>query len=241
MIVLVFLGGILAGFLNVLAGGGSMITLPILTALGLGIDVANGTNRIAIILQNLVAIERFKAKKVLKIKEAILVALPAIVGAILGSSIAVQIEKEMLQKIVGVIFLVMAVSLVWKPRIWLEDRFVKRNWVLIYIVFFLIGIYGGFIQAGVGFLLMPAIALLLGYELVKTNAVKVFIVASYNIISLVIFILNGKVNFLYGFILALGNMTGAWLAATFSIKKGANWVRWIVFTAVIVVGIRYVF
>jgi hypothetical protein len=88
---------------------------------------------------------------------------------------------------------------------------------------------------------MPAIALLLGYELVKTNAVKVFIVASYNIISLVIFILNGKVNFLYGFILALGNMTGAWLAATFSIKKGANWVRWIVFTAVIVVGIRYVF
>lgn len=105
----------------------------------------------------------------------------------------------------------------------------------------MIGIYGGFIQAGVGFLLIPAIALLLGYELVKTNAVKVFIVASYNLVSLIIFFLNGKVNVPYGLVLAFGNMTGAWIAASFSVKKGARWVRWIVFAAVIVVGIRYVF
>ncbi|AJG40441.1 MULTISPECIES: sulfite exporter TauE/SafE family protein [Thermotoga] len=241
MLFLAFLGGILAGFLNVMAGGGSMITLPILTALGLGIDVANGTNRIAIILQNLVAIERFRSKNVLKAKEALLVSIPTIAGALVGSSVAVQIEKEVLQRIVGVIFLVMAFSLVWKPKIWVEDREVKRNWILIYIVFFLIGIYGGFIQAGVGFLLIPAIALLLGYELVKTNAVKVFIVASYNLVSLIIFFLNGKVNVPYGLVLAFGNMTGAWIAASFSVKKGARWVRWIVFAAVIVVGIRYVF
>ncbi|MCD6550765.1 sulfite exporter TauE/SafE family protein [Thermotoga sp.] len=238
---LAFLGGILAGFLNVMAGGGSMITLPILTALGLGIDVANGTNRIAIILQNLVATERFKSKNVLKAKEAFLVSIPTIAGALVGSSIAVQIEKELLQRVVGIIFLIMAISLVWKPKIWIEDRNVKRNWILIYTIFFLIGIYGGFIQAGVGFLLMPAIAFLLGYELVKTNAVKVFIVASYNLISLLIFIIGGKVNFLYGLVLALGNMTGAWIAANLSVKKGAKWVRWVVFAAIIVVGIRYIF
>ncbi|PLV59113.1 sulfite exporter TauE/SafE family protein [Thermotoga sp. KOL6] len=241
MLFFAFLGGILAGFLNVMAGGGSMITLPILTALGLSIDVANGTNRIAIILQNLVAIERFKAKKMLKMNEAFLVSIPAIGGALLGSSIAVQINKDLLQKIVGVIFLIMAISLIWKPRIWVEDRETKRNWMLIYIAFFLIGVYGGFIQAGVGFLLMPAITLLLGYELVKTNAIKVFIVASYNLIALVIFILNGKVNFLYGFVLALGNMTGAWLAANLSIKKGSEWVRWIVFIAIVIAGIKYIF
>jgi uncharacterized membrane protein YfcA len=186
-----------------------------------------------------VAIERFSSKRILRLKEAFFVSLPAVFGSFFGSMVAARLDKEIFQKFVGIVFLVTAFSLIAKPKVWVEDRSVKRNWILIGVVFFLIGIYGGFIQAGVGFLLMPAIAFFLGYELVKTNAIKVFIVAFYNAIALLVFILNGKVNFLYGLVLGFGNMIGAWLAATFSVKKGAKWIRWIVFGAIVISGIRY--
>lgn len=241
LFVLVFFAGTIAGFLNVVAGGGSMITLPILTTLGMGIDVANGTNRIAILLQNLVAIHRFRKKKVLNMKTAFFLSLPSLFGAILGSFVAIQIEKDLLERLVGILLLTMAVFLVWKPKLWLEERKGSKNTLLKILVFFLIGIYGGFIQAGVGFLLILGITLMEGTDLVKTNAIKVFIVAVYTIFSILIFLVGKKVDLIAGAILSFGNMTGAIFGAKFTIEKGANWIRWIVFLAVVISSIRYIF
>jgi len=239
--ILVFFAGAIAGFLNVVAGGGSMITLPMLTTLGMGIDVANGTNRIAILLQNLVAIHRFKKKNLLNMKRAFLLSIPTLLGAILGSFIAIQIERNLLERVVGIMLLTMAVFLVWKPKLWLEERKSSENVFLKALIFFLIGIYGGFIQAGVGFLLILGITLMEGTDLVKTNAIKVFIVAVYTVFSLLIFLIGRKVDLLAGTVLSLGNMTGAALGAKFAVEKGSNWIRWIVFFAVVISSIRYIF
>ncbi len=238
--VLTYLVGIAAGFLNVVAGGGSMLTLPMLTFLGLGIDVANGTNRIAIFLQNIIATRQFKKGKVDVLKRSLILAIPATMGAIVGSLIVVQIDQSMLQKIVGVLLLIMAIFIIFKPKIWEKGTEAKsKNKWLSYIVFFGVGVYGGFIQAGVGFFFIAALVLVEGFNLIRTNAAKVTIIAIYTVASLAIFVVNGKVDWFIGLVLAAGNMTGAVFGTKFTILKSTKWIRYIVFVAIIASAAKF--
>ncbi len=232
--------GVVAGFMNVLAGGGSMLTLPMLTFLGLSVGVANGTNRIAILLQNVVASQRFKKKKVNVVKRALVLAIPATLGAIIGSNLAIQMNQEVFKKVIGVLFMIMAIFLVWKPRVWEKGVGLpqKFRW-LVYPLFFGIGIYGGFIQAGVGFLFIVSLVFAEGLDIIKTNAAKVTIVAVYTVASLAIFIMNGKVDWLVGLVLAAGNVTGAIFGTRFAVLKGAKWVRYVLFIAVIASVVKF--
>lgn len=183
---LVFLSGIASGFLNVVGGGGSLITLPLLTLLGMDLGVANGTNRIAILMQNITAVRSFYKDKVLPVKLSLLCAVPATVGSVLGSYVVVNIPLFLLKKIVGVVLLVMAVFIVLRPSMWSGQEKEKLNVPLIILAFFGIGFYGGFIQAGVGFFFVFFTAVLLGLDLVRNNALKVFIVLLYTPISLLV-------------------------------------------------------
>lgn len=236
---LVFLSGIASGFLNVVAGGGSLLTLPLLTLLGMGIDVANGTNRIAIFLQNILAVREFQKEKVLPVKLSLLCGIPAAIGSIVGTMVVVDLDQNLLKKIIGVLLLIMGLFFLVKPKMWAGEPDKKINPFLVTITFFGIGVYGGFIQAGVGFFFIFFTAALLGLDLVKNNALKVFIVLLYTPISLTIFLLNGKVMFLAGLILGLGSMVGAHLGVKFALKKGINWLKYIVFATVIVSGVSY--
>ncbi|NUU98575.1 integrase [Marinitoga sp. 1154] len=239
--ILVYLAGLFSGFINVIAGGGSLITLPVLNLLGLPIDIANGTNRIGIIFQNITATTKFRKSDVLDLKRAIFLSIPATLGALVGANIVVNIDRALLKSIVGFILIIMSIFLVWKPDIWTKERKVKKNNILSFIVFFLIGIYGGFIQAGVGFFLMSALVLLEGYDLVKTNAIKVFLVLIYTLFAFIVFALNNQVNYLAGFVLALGSISGGYLGSSFSIKKGSKWIQRILFVILIIIGIYYIF
>ncbi|KAF2958285.1 integrase [Thermotoga sp. Ku-13t] len=236
---LVFLSGIASSFLNVVGGGGSLITLPLLTLLGMDLGVANGTNRIAILMQNITAVRSFYKDKVLPVKLSLLCAIPATVGSILGSYVVVNIPLSLLKKIVGVLLLVMAIFIVLKPSMWSGQKKERLNVPLIILAFFGIGFYGGFIQAGVGFFFVFFTAVLLGLDLVRNNALKVFIVLLYTPFSLLVFLLNGKVQPLAGLILGLGSMIGAQLGAKFAVKKGVNWLRYILLATVVASGISY--
>lgn len=236
-ILALIIGGILVGFINTLAGGGSIISLSILMyVMGLPASVANGTNRIAIILQTLVASGSFKQQKVLDWKKGLKLGIPAVLGSILGAWIAVDIKEGIFEKAMAIIMILMLAFIFYKPQIWLKGReelIEKKVSPFLMIIFFLIGIYGGFIHAGVGYLLLISIVLGAGYDLVKANAIKVFIVLMYAPFSLAIFIYNNQVNYLYGFVLAIGNIIGALIASRFAIKNGANFVRWVIVAVVI--------
>ena len=219
--------GTVAGFINTVAGSGSLLTLPLLMFLGLPANVANGTNRIAILLQNVVGVTSFKQQKVLDLKQGLIIALPAVAGSILGASIAVSINDEVMEKAIGSLLILMFLLIILKPGRWLHSHEdhppVKFAYQLV--IFFLIGMYGGFIQAGVGFFLLAGLVLGAGHELVKANALKVFIVFLYTPFALAIFMWTRDVNYVLGFILAIGNMTGAFLGARLAVKWGARAVR----------------
>ncbi|MYK19200.1 sulfite exporter TauE/SafE family protein [Candidatus Poribacteria bacterium] len=242
-VVLLFGTGIAAGFLNTVAFGGSLLALPMLIFLGLPTAVANGTNRVAIFFQNFSAIMGFRRKGVSDFKYSILLAVPAVIGAAIGALIAIDIRDALFNLILAVVMITMLILTLLNPTERLKDRIEsggKDSKIVAMIVFFFIGIYGGFIQAGVGLLVITALRLLTGTDLVRTNAIKVFVIFFYTVIALGIFISQGKVNWYLGPTLAVGNACGAWLGSHWAVEKGDKWIKVMLIVAVIAFAIRLV-
>ncbi len=229
--------GFIAGFINTLAGSGSLVTLPLLIFLGLPANVANGTNRVGVLLQNVVAVGSFHGQKVLDWRRGLLLSIPAIVGSVVGAQIAVNLDETMMRRTIGALMVAMLVVILVRPRRWLEGRPELADkplgWLQL-LIFFGIGIYGGFIQAGVGIFLLAGLVLSAGFDLVRANAVKVLIVLMFTISALAVFLLNGQVVWGIGLILAIGQMLGAWVAARMAVKRGAVFVRWLLIAVVAV-------
>jgi uncharacterized membrane protein YfcA len=234
--------GIVAGVINTLAAGGSLLTLPVLMALGLPPNMANGTNRIAIFLQNVVGVRQFHKEKVMDFPSGFKVGIPAAVGAIAGAFIAVNLNDEVMKlAIAGVMILVFFLILL-KPNRWINSHETHPPipyWVQV-IVFFFVGVYGGFIQAGVGFFLLTSLVLGSGFELVKANALKLLIILLYTPLALLIFFMNGDVNLWIGLVLAVGNMTGAWIGTKIAVKWGAVLIRYFVLVAILVASTKLI-
>ena len=240
-ILVLIIAGLLVGFINTLAGGGSIISLSVLMMLGLPAPIANGTNRIAIAIQNIAAVSSFKQQKVLDAKKGIWLAIPAVVGSLIGAWIAVDINEEVFEKAIAVVMLMMLVFIVYKPQKWIKERtkMVERKvtvWQVI--LFFFIGVYGGFIHVGVGYFLLAGLVLGAGYELVKANAVKVLIILLYSPFTIFIFFANGQINWAYGLIMAIGNVVGALIASRMAVKKGAKFVRWVIVAVILLTSLH---
>jgi len=240
-IVLLVSAGIIAGFINTLAGSGSLITLPLLIFIGLPANVANGTNRIAILLQSVVGVGAFKQKKVFEWHEGIWLTIPASVGALVGAFVALDINDALMNKIIGVLLVVMFFMILYKPEQWVKEQaggVHAKPTLLRILVFFGIGFYGGFIQAGVGFFLLAGLVLGAGFDLLKANAIKVLIVLAFTVVALIVFVLNSQVNYLIGLVLGAGSMLGAWIATHVAVKQGAKFIRWFLLGAVLVFAVK---
>ena len=234
--------GFAAGFINTLAGSGSLISLPVLIFLGLPANVANGTNRVAILAQNIVGVKSFDQQKVLDRRGAVILAIPAILGSLIGAQIAVNLNEEMMRRVIGGLMIVMLVVILARPKRWLhgsaEYMQERPSWKQL-TVFFFIGIYGGFIQAGVGIFLLAGLVLSIGYDLVRANAVKVAIVLAFTVAALAIFVKNGQVAWGVGLILAIGNSSGAWVASRMAVERGAKFARWVLIIVVTVSALNF--
>lgn len=228
--------GFAAGFINTLAGSGSLITLPLLIFIGLPATIANGTNRIAICLQNVVAVKSFHRHGLLDTRKALLLAVPAVAGAVLGARIAVGLDEQLMRRAIGVVMCGMLAVLFIRPARWIEERpgpAAGRPGILQALSLFAIGLYGGFVQAGVGILLLTILVIGAGCDIVKGNAIKVLIVLCFTVCALGVFILHGQVEWKVGLVLASGNMMGAWTAARTAARRGAGFVRWVLIAVVL--------
>jgi len=258
-----FAAGLVAGALNVVAGGGTFLTLPLLIFAGLPPIVANGTNRVAILVQNVGAVWSFDRHRVLERSLVPWTALPSVAGAVLGSWAALVVGDETFQRVLALLMVVISLWTLWDPigrrarRRSLAasgamvrstaanpleapgtppglDR--RRKWLLA-AAFFAVGVYGGFVQAGVGFLILAATTLA-GLDLVRGNALKVLVVLAYIPLSLAIFAWQGKVVWTLGLVLAAGHLAGAFLGVHLTVLKGHRWVQRVVTIAVIAFAIK---
>ncbi len=222
--------GLLVGFINTLAGGGTIISLTILMLFGLSPSVANGTNRIAVLIQNIVAVRNFGKKKLIDTKKGIYYGIPTLIGSIIGAAIVIKINEKVIEYCFGGIMIIMLFFLIKSPESWLksnEKLLQKPVSIKMVIIFFFIGIYGGFIHVGVGYFILMGLVLGLGYDLVKGNAMKNFLVLIYIPFTLLIFVINGQVRWDYGLTHSIGNIIGAYIASKWAIEWGVNFVRWV--------------
>lgn len=235
--------GVLAGILNILAGGGSMLTLPLLIFMGLPAATANGTNRVAIFCQSIFAIMGFKKQGVFPIRLALLCTPPALIGSYLGANLAISVDDQTFRRalaliMIGVLIFI-AVDPVKKLRQYEAQMSTLRVAVLL-ISFFFIGIYGGFVQAGVGFLIITGL-LIHGLDLVRINAVKVLVIFAFTTVALGVFIYHGQIDYGLGLALAAGNSLGGWIGTHIAVKRGHEWIRRFVTVTVLIFAVKLLF
>ncbi len=239
---LILLGvGLFTGVINTLAGGGSLITLPLFIFMGLPSSEANATNRIGVFLQSLVAVGGFKSKGVSVFPYAFYVSITAVIGCIIGAYFAIDIKGPLFNKILAVVMVIVIILTVLKPYLAHKgtlEIFTPRRKLLTIVLFFFVGLYGGFIQAGVGFLIIATLTGVHGFNMAKTNSIKSFVIVCYTLVALGIFWWEDQIRWDYGLTLAAGNSAGGWIASRWSVGKDDKWIRLILIVTVVGLAIK---
>lgn len=238
---LIAIGG-LAGFINVLSAGGSMLTLPMLMFMGLPPQVANGTNRVAILLQSATAVGGFRRMGHGNLKVTVVLAVPAILGSVVGAWMATGVSDAVFEvvlvaaMVIGSVFMVLP-----QPKLDTQPLTVERLGPVVYLSMFLIGIYGGFIQVGVGVLFLVVLYRILKIDLPQVNVLKVAITLLYMIPALVMFAISDQVRWGLGLVLGIGSILGASLAVRVNLgQQGAQWVKGLTLVMVAAILVKLV-
>jgi uncharacterized protein len=233
-----FIVGFISGVINAIAAGGSFLTLPLLLFLGLPATLANGTNRVGVLGQNVSAVVGFHRHRMLPIKWALGVSVPAVSGAALGVWAAITVPDFAFRRILSIVMLVMTLGTLLHRSMKGEPRHEPQrpwHWSML-LGFFFVGVYGGFLQAGVGFLVL-AMTSVAGLDMVRGNAVKVFTVMLLTTLSLSVFASTGNVDWLAGMALGMGNVLGAMVGVRVAVLKGHKWLEHVVSVTVVVFAI----
>lgn len=239
-ILLIFVG-VLVGFINTLAGGGSSVLYPILIFMGMPIHMAIGTSRVGFVSQGIFSLAGFKSKGIFLFPFNLYVALSAMVGGLIGAWISLQTSAQNLTKILAVIMILIAIIMIVQSKIKkfnLPER-ITGKWLWIsFIVYFFIGMYGGFIQAGMGFMIILAGTLINRFNLAQANSIKALIVLILTIPTLYMFAVKGHVHWQAGFAIAIGTAVGSWLTSRWSVKVNDKYVRYIITVIIVSLAVK---
>jgi len=234
------LGGVACGFINTLAGGGSLITLPLLIFLGMNPLVANGTNRLSLSVQYMISAIGFWTGGVKLSRFVVLLALPGLLGVQLGAQLASRMSPDGFRFALGIILLFAIIPIFFKAQKWFvqEDESEGKPKFALIPLFLLVGIYSGFITVGVGVWSLIVLLGMGGYSVNHANAVKALILSLYAILGTIVFLQHDQVNFLVGGVLAGGMAGGAWIATRLALKGALPWLRWVLLFAVVGASLR---
>jgi uncharacterized membrane protein YfcA len=236
--------GIISGFLNVMAGGGSMLTVPLMIFMGIPGHIANGTNRIGIMVQNITATVAFYKKGFSNFKLSLSLAAFTIPGAIAGAYLASNIEGKDFNRLLVVLMIIVMIMMATgssKNPSKKTEKITKKKLVYGHLLMVAAGFWGGLIQIGVGFILMPIMHRVMGMDLVTTNSHKVFITLIFSIAALLVFSSQLELLWSAGIALAIGNSIGGWFATSFQIKQGAGTIKWVLNIVLVAFIIKLLF
>ena len=230
--------GLVAGIVNAMAGGGSLLTVALLTVfVGLPGLVANGTNRVGVLVQNASSVASYRKEGVRGFGRAVPVIVPVIAGSLLGSLLVSSVTDETFERIFGILMV---------PLLFLSLRSPKNvgsqiNWhpLTTAVVFFGIGLYGGAFQAGVGLLIVGALSRS-GLDLVNANAVKVVVILVLTTIAVPVFVIRGQVDWGFAAVLAIGFAAGGWLGARVAVRGGERIIKPVLIGAVVALAGRMI-
>jgi uncharacterized membrane protein YfcA len=235
--VLLIVGGLAAGVINTMAGGASALTVPLLVLAGVPGNQANGSNRVGVLAASGAAVLSFRKSGVDGFRNTRTILVPAVFGSVLGSFGISQVADETFETVFGYLLVPIILLTIFKPKPDLEAEPWKTQVTVV--VFFLIGLYGGAFQAGVGLVLLAALTRA-GFDLVEANSVKVLINLVVTMFALPVFILQGNVVWLPALVLAAGFLAGGWFGAKLAVSGGEKLVRVFMVGAAIYLAARLI-
>ena len=232
--------GLVAGIINTLAGGGSLLSVPLLVFIGLPADVANGTNRVGVLAQNATAMRGFQVAGIPGLRDALPVLAPVLVGSLVGAWAISLLDSEDFKRIFGVVMVALLIpTLQSGMRRERADRPARPRWSLglRLVVFFLIGLYGGAIQAGVGLVLLIALERS-GLDLVQANSIKVVIIFALTAVAIPVFIAQDQIQWIPALCLVVGFAIGGRAGVVVAVRGGERVIRPMMAAAVIAMAGR---
>jgi uncharacterized protein len=239
IVVILFVVGVVSGFVNVIAGGGSSLTLPVMIFLGLDSSVANGTNRIGVLFQNIAAVYSFKREKYFELKTGIKLSLATLPGSVAGAILAANLSNDLFNKILGIIMIGIIITMVIpKNKKKYPDTETNHIPAATHVLMFFIGFYAGFIQVGIGFLLMAVLQYFLHINLIRVNMHKVLIVLITMIPAFFVFLFTDNINWGYGISLASGNAVGGFFSAKVQVKKGEDFIKAVLIVVILFMAVK---
>jgi uncharacterized protein len=241
---LIFVLGIMSGFLNVIAGGGSLLTVPVMVFMGISGPVANGTNRIGILAQNVVSVITFFRKGFSDFRLSLTLAAMTLPGAVAGAYLGSQLEGVWFNRILAIIMLGIMVIMAFdkgNSNLITGQQVSRKRMIIGHLLMIGVGFYGGFIQVGVGFIVMPVLNRVLGLDLVRVNMHKVFIAGVYTIAALMVFASQIQILWALGACLGVGNAIGGWLGTHMTISKGEKLIRFVLNTVLVIFVVKLLF
>ncbi|MCY1566307.1 sulfite exporter TauE/SafE family protein [Staphylococcus pettenkoferi] len=243
IILIIMALGFLAAFIDAVVGGGGLISIPTLLAVGLPPSIALGTNKLASVFGSMTSAIRFIRSGKVDLKLVGRLFVPVFILAMFGASLATFLPAQLLKPIVIVILTLVLLYTIFKKD-WGDVRrvqsFTVKKALLITVLLSLIGFYDGFLGGGTGSFMM-FILLLFGFDFLgAAGNAKVLNFAS-NLGALILFMILGEVNYLYGLIMAASMIAGSYVGAMFAIKQGVGYVKvlFIVVTALLILKNAY--
>ena len=233
IVLMLVVSGIVVGIINTLAGGGSVVTVTMFTALGLPIGVANGTNRLPVLLQNFTSTLTFLRKRMLDVRSGLLLSIPTVAGNVAGSMVASHVDEAVFKICMGVVLAVILIYMVLdRNRKQFHGGHGLQIKPLHYLWFLLVGFYSGYIYIGLGYLILAVTVWSMNLDVITANVIKNFVIFVSTPFALAVFIWHGQVDFLYGLLHGAGNIVGAFLASHYAVGWGVRFVK--IFTICVV-------
>ena len=234
--------GFCAGLVNVMAGGGSILTVPIMMFLGIPGHVANGTNRITVVAHNASAIVTYVRHGVPHTKLCVTLTLVAVPPAMIGAWLSTKLNNEQFEGLLAMVMVVVLI-LMLAPQDRKQDdaQNAPKNLHLGHALMAMAGFWGGFIQIGIGFVILPIMHRVMGLRLVDTNILKVFIIFTYTLLAVLVFTATSDVLWLVGTIAAIGNIAGGMVGARLTLSHGEPLIRRVLAIAIIAIITKLIF
>lgn len=236
-VVLIFCGGLFAGGINAMAGGGSLLTVPLLSVAGVEGLLANGTNRVAVLIQNGSSGVGYARKNVGELSQITPVLIPVLIGGLIGSFVVSGLDDEVFERVFGVLMIPLLGLSLWKPK---TDKAPEPwpSW-LTFVVFLAVGVYAGAIQAGVGLILLLVLSRV-GHDLVTANGIKVWVITAVSIVACIVFVAKGQVRWAPALVLSAGTGLGGYVGSQIAVDGGERVIKPILVVSVLALAGRMI-
>lgn len=226
--VIILFGGFVAGVINTFAGSGSIITLTILMEL-MGLDplMANATNRVNILMMNVSSTAGFVKSDKLNLKGATFPLVALVLGAITGLVLLSFVSSDQFKDIFKYLLLLFLPIVLLKPSRLIETNkaLISFPRPLVIVLFFIAGLYGGFIQMGIGIFILILTVSITKFDLMESNAFKVAAIGMYTLVALIVFQFQGLVVWKAGLLIGVAQSAGGFLTARYA-SQSPNANKW---------------